>query len=335
MRLRFVLLNVVTSSSLFVIAIALSASAQSFAAGQASDVPAWLRAQVGEGEGKIADVVLRRAGALYQEKVREGAVKNPCYFAMDATRPNDLGNGKLGKRFYVICESNRTFRAISAGHGGGRALKGVADFANGRRCARNFSNALDSSLTAGGAYVTGETRTSFKGYYRVSATQDAVLIRSFVQFDGEGGTENAKLREIGGHAAEVLKNVCLRKDPHSSYANPEGYVPFGKLVDYAGGRSDGCTSWAPSDARQILTMVKDNPTTLYIYPDAADIDAVARAVAGGQSLLRAKLYWNVSCLKEIRSPRFWSKQTLEPILSQYRKDHPAPPLRPTPICKGR
>jgi hypothetical protein len=330
-RLRFALPNIVTSSSLFVIVIALSASGQSLP----SDVPAWLRAQVGEGEGKIAYVVLQRASALYQEKVRAGAVKNPCYFAMDATRPNDLGNGKLGKRFYVICESDRTFRAIAAGHGGGRDLKGIADFANGRRCARNFSNALDSSLTAGGAYVTGETRTSFKGYYRVSAAQDAVLMRSFVQFNGEGDTENAKQREIGGHAAELLKNVCLRKNPHSSFANPDGYVPFGKLVDYAGGRSDGCTSWSPSDARQILTMVKDNPTTLYIYPDAADIDAVARAVAGGQSLLRAKLYWNVSCLKEIRSPRFWPKQTLEPILSQYRKDHPAPPLRPTPMCKGR
>jgi hypothetical protein len=74
-------------------------------------------------------VVLQRARALYLEKVRESAVKNPCYFAMDATRLNDLGDGKLGRRFYVICESDRSFRAISAGHGGGRKLKGVADFA--------------------------------------------------------------------------------------------------------------------------------------------------------------------------------------------------------------
>ena len=47
---------------------------------------------------------------------------------------------------------------------------------------------MDSKLTASGAYVTGETKTSFKGYYRVSAKQDAVLLRSFVQFDGEGET---------------------------------------------------------------------------------------------------------------------------------------------------
>ncbi len=72
--------------------------------------------------------VLQRARALYQQKVSEGMVKNPCYFAMDATRPNDWSDGSLGHRFYVICEAERSFRAISAGHGGGRDLKGVGGF---------------------------------------------------------------------------------------------------------------------------------------------------------------------------------------------------------------
>jgi hypothetical protein len=102
-----------------------------------------------------------RARALYLQKVSEGAVKNPCYFAMDATRPSYLSDGELGRRFYVICEVDRSFRATSVGHGGGRNLKGIADFANGRRCAKNFSNAMDSELTVGGAYVTGETKASF------------------------------------------------------------------------------------------------------------------------------------------------------------------------------
>jgi hypothetical protein len=254
---------------------------------------------------------------------------------MDATRPNDLGDGKLGRRFYVICESDRSFRAISAGHGGGRNLKGITDFANGRRCAKNFGNAMDSRLTAGGAYVTGETKTSFKGYYRVSAKQDSTLLRSFVQFDGEGETANARQRAIGGHPAELLSNVCLRKDLHSPYADGEGYVPFGKLVVYAGGRSDGCTSWSPSDAGQIIPMMKDKPTTLYIYPESHDIDAVTHAVKASQSMSRAGLYWNASCLKEIGSPKFWPKETLEPVLAQYEREHPAPPQRPTPICTGR
>ncbi|MCP1845606.1 hypothetical protein ACVIHI_008925 [Bradyrhizobium sp. USDA 4524] len=334
MRSRSVLL-IINIFSLVIIVIALLASPRSFAAQQSSDIPAWLRGHVGEGEGQIAQLVLQRARALYQQKVSQGAVKNPCYFAMDATRPNDLGDGKLGRRFYVVCESERSFRAISAGHGGGRDLKGVADFANGRRCAKNFGNAMDSNLTAGGAYVTGETKTSFKGYYRVSAKQDAVLIRSFVQFDGEGETANARQREIGGHPAELLRNVCLRKDPRSPYANHEGYVPFGTLEDYAGGRSNGCTSWSPSDAGQIIAMVKDNPTTLYIYPESADIEVVARAVAAGRSLSGVGLYWNASCLNEIRAPKFWRKESLEPILAQYKKDHPAPAQLPTPICKGR
>ncbi|MCC8935414.1 hypothetical protein H8A99_02620, partial [Bradyrhizobium sp. Arg68] len=190
--------SVLLICSLCTIGIASLASPQSFAAQQSSGVPGWLRAHVGEGEGQIAEVVLQRARALYQQKLSQGAVKNPCYFAMDATRSNDLGEGNLGRRFFVICESDRSFRAISAGHGGGRDLKAIVDFANGRRCAKNFGNAMDSTLTTGGAYVTGETKTSFKGYYHLSAKQDAVLIRSFVQFDGEGETANARQREIGG-----------------------------------------------------------------------------------------------------------------------------------------
>jgi hypothetical protein len=328
LQLRSLHLNIVNIVSLISI-VALSGSPQSFAVEQPSDIPAWLRAHVGEGEGQIAQVVLQRARALYLEKVSEGAVKNPCYFAMDATRP-----GELGRRFYVICESDRSFRAISAGHGSGRDLKGIADFANGIRCAKNFSNAMDSKLTTGGAYVTGETSTFFKGYYRVSAGKDAALIRSFVQFDGEGDAANARPRAIGGHPAVLLRGVCLRKDPESSYANHDGYVPFGTLVNYTGGRSNGCTSWSPSDAGQIIPMLKDKPTTLYIYPESHDIDAVAQAVKAGRPL-RAGLYWNASCLKEIGSPKFWPKETLEPILAQYKKDHPAPPPRPTPICKGQ
>jgi hypothetical protein len=311
------------------------ATSRAFAVAQPSDIPAWLRPNVGEGEGQIAPAVLLRARALYFQKLHAGVIRNPCYFAMDATRPHDLGDGKVGRRFYVICESSRSFRAFSAGHGGGRDLKGVVDFTNAKRCAKNFGNALDSFLTAGGAYVTGETITSFKGYYRASATQDAALIRSFVQFDGEGETANARQREIGGHPAELLRNICLRKDPYSPHADHDGYVPFGQLEKYADGRSDGCTSWSPSDAGQIIAMVKDNPTTLYIYPEAADIDAVTQAAKAGHSLSRARPYWNAACLQEIGFPKFWRRETLEPIIAQYNKDHPAPPQRPPPICKGQ
>ena len=195
--------------------LVLSMSPRSVAAEQSADVPVWLNAHVGEGDGQIALTVLQRARALYMRKVSEGVVRNPCYFAMDATRSADLGGGKLGRRFYVICEADQSFRAISSGHGSGRNLKGVADFSNGRQCAKNFGNAQDSNLTAGGAYITRETKTSFKGYYRVSGKQDAVFKRSFVQFDGEGETANARQRVIGGHPAQVLKGMCVRKKPAS------------------------------------------------------------------------------------------------------------------------
>lgn len=327
MQARSLLLFIVTLVGLVV---AVPGLLRSLAAEQPADIPAWLRAHVGDGEGQISQVVLQRARALYRQKLSDGAVKNSCYFAMDATRP-----AGFERRFYVICEADRTFRAVPAGHGNGRNLQGIANFANGIRCAKNFSNAMDSKLTTGGAYVTSEEIASFKGYYRGSGGKDAVLIRSFVQFDGEGDTANARPRAIGGHPAVLLRGVCLRKDPDSPYANDKGYVPFGTLVNYAGGRSNGCTSWSVSDAGQIIPMVKDKPTALYIYPESADIAAIAQAVKAGRSPSRAGLYWNASCLKEIGTPKFWPKETLEPILVQYKKDHPSPPPQPLPLCKGQ
>jgi hypothetical protein len=301
--------------------VALTGASPSLAVGQPG-VPAWLEAHVGEGEGQIAPVVLERARALYHRK----GVRNPCYFAMDATRP-------MGRRFYIICEGQGSFRAISAGHGGGRDLARAADFANGRRCVKNFGNAMDSDLTAGGAYVTAETTASFKGYYR-AAGGDALFERAFLKFDGEGETANARERAIGGHPAVLLRGVCRRKDPSSLHADRDGYVPFGKLVNYEAGRSDGCTSWSPSDAAAIMAMVRNDPTTLYIYPESRDIDAVARAVQAGQSPSRAELYWNAACLKDIGAPRFWPRESLEPIIARWREAHPAPPPEPPPICRA-
>ena len=290
-----------------------------FTAARAAAVPAWLEPHVGDGDGQIAPVVLERARALYLRK----GVRNPCYFAFDATRPHDEGGGRLGRRFYVICESQQSFRAIPAGHGSGRDLDGAADFSNGRRCVKNFGNAMDSNLTTGGSYVTADTVSSFKGYYRASGG-DAALVRTFLKFDGEGDTADARERAIGGHAALVLKGLCRRKAPGDPRADSEGFVRFGQLVAYEAGRSDGCTSWTPSDAQGILAMTQNDPTTLYIYPESRDIEAVA---AGRGA------YWNSACLKEIGAPRFWSRAALEPILARYAEAHPRPPPQPLPVCR--
>src|SRR5262249_47431882 len=96
----------------------------------------------------------------------------------------------------------------------------------------------------------------------------------------------------------------------------------GALVDYSTGRSNGCTSWFPSDAELILALVKDKPTTLYIYPESTDIVAVARAMKAGRSPSRAGLYWNSSCLREISSPNFWPRESSRPGLRQIGKRPP-------------
>ena len=159
-------------------------------------------------------------------------------------------------------------------------------------------------------------------------------MRTFLLFDGEGDTANARERAIGGHPAVYLSWRCRYKNSKSRYADKKGYVPYGKLVNYTGGRSNGCTTWSPSDSRKILAIVKDNPTTLYIYPESGDINAVAKAVKRKKSLSRVGLYWNTSCLRTIRSPKFWPKETLQPIIDKWRKSLPKRRFRELPICKG-
>ncbi|MCP4821326.1 MAG: hypothetical protein GY883_19250, partial [Shimia sp.] len=256
----------------------------------------------------IAPVVLERARSHYLQKLQDGAVKNPCFFAMDATRPSTASNGAALPRFYVICENSRTFQALSSGYGNGRKLA-RANFSNGRQCARNFSNAEGSKLTAGGAYITAESRTSFKGYYQKGSREKAFL-RTFLLFDGEGETDNARQRAIGGHRAMFMRWQCRMEKPQSKHADADGFVPFGKLVDYTSGRSNGCTTWSEPATRKILKIAEGDPTTLYIYPASQDINAVAKAVQKGTSLTRAGLYWNDACLKAISTPKFWPKRTL-------------------------
>jgi hypothetical protein len=298
---------------------------------QTQGIPAWLKPHVGTGEGQIAPVVLERARALYARKLGEGAVRNPCYFAKDATRPSTSPDGAPGRRFYIICEGAKSFRAVSSGYGNGRSLP-RANFSNGRECARNFSNAEGSNLTMGGAYVTAETRTAFKGYYNHGG-QTRPFHRTFLLFDGEDETVNARERVIGGHQAMYLKWQCRFKNRGSANADEEGYVPFGTLVNYTGGRSNGCTTWSERSSQEILSLVEGNPTSLYIYPESQDIDAVAKAVRAGRSPAQAGLYWNSACLADIGAPKFWAKRNLQPLINEWRQSLPKQPPLVLPICK--
>ncbi|MEM7733922.1 MAG: hypothetical protein AAF280_14235 [Pseudomonadota bacterium] len=297
---------------------------------QTEDIPAWLQKHVGTGEGQIAEVVLTRARALYREKVAAGEVSNACYFAMDVTRPSAARNGAPNDRFYVICEAMKSFRAVYSGYGNGRKLA-AADFSNGRQCAKNFSNAEGSKLTMGGAYVTAEHRTSFKGYFTEGGTKKPFL-RTFLLFDGEGETENAREREIGGHVAMFLRWQCRYKDEDSPHADDEGYVPYGSLVNYTGGRSNGCTTWSIPETQGILDLTESNPTSLYIYPESKDIEAVNAALSNGQTPAQAGTYWNARCLQEIGKPKFWPKSDLQPVINAWRDSLPTPAPYVLPIC---
>ena len=296
-----------------------------------AEIPDWLSAHVGTGEGQIAPVVLERARAHYQAQVREAGIRNSCYLAMDATRPSTGSDGAPGQRFYVICEDERSFRAVSSGYGNGRNLP-AADFSNSRECARNFSNAEGSNLTMGGAYLTAETRTSFKGYH----TEDGERVafnRSFLLFDGLGETDTAREREIGGHMARVPRWQCRFENPESPHADAEGFVPYGTMIDYTGGRSNGCTTWSEDVSHEIIAMVEAEPTTLYIYPESRDIDAVAEAVREERSPEDAGLYWNATCLSEIGAPRFWPRAELQPVIDAWRASLPESPPLVLPICE--
>ena len=63
------------------------------------------------------------------------------------------------------------------------------------------------------------------------------------------------------------------------------------------------------------------------------IDAVAKAVKNREALSRAGLYWNARCLKAIGAPKFWPKETLQPIIDAWRASLPKGPPRKLPICK--
>ena len=73
-------------------------------------------------------------------------------------------------------------------------------------------------------------------------------------------------------------------------------------------------------------MMKDKPTTLYIYPESTDIDG-DRASGEGRPVAVARRPLLERLVPESRSasPKFWPKETLEPILVKYKEAHPQPP----------
>jgi hypothetical protein len=105
------------------------------------------------------------------------------------------------------------------------------------------------------------------------------------------------------------------------------------LINYDGGRSNGCTTWSEEVAEDIIALVEGDPTTLYIYPESGDITAVADAVTDRRNLSDEGLYWNATCLEQIETPRFWSRETLRPIIDEWRESLPDQAPLELPICR--
>ena len=164
------------------------------------------------------------------------------------------------------------------------------------------------------------------------------------------GDRTRKLRGFGGgffgYFNRNKKSLALDADA------PEGRAVLIKLLQSADVMIE---NFAPGSMSKrglgAVHLEKINPRLVYCalkgflpgpYEKRPALDEVVQMMGGLAYMtgptgrpLRAGLYWNASCLKEIGSPKFWPKETLEPILAQYKKDHPAPPPRPTPICKGQ
>jgi hypothetical protein len=73
-----VLQSMVKIVSRLILVIALASSSRSFAVEQPSDIPAWLRPNVGEGEGQIAQVVCKGRARFISKKCARAWLEIPA-----------------------------------------------------------------------------------------------------------------------------------------------------------------------------------------------------------------------------------------------------------------
>jgi hypothetical protein len=293
-----------------------------------SALPGWLQAHIGD---RPNQVVFKRARASYLRLKKEGTVTNPCYIAMDATKRHDMGGEEMppGDRAYLICEDTHTFMPFSAGHGAGTA---VLHAQNSKGCAKHFGNAYGSNMTTGGTYWTGTINRSIKGKLRNGEGTFSVYSRSFLRFEGEGLTGNAKKRDLGLHAAVALTDGCYQHEPSNPIADEDGDVFMAEdMRQYVAGRSNGCLSVTEDVSDIIMPIAEKGAMAIYVYPEASDIQALAEAVRAGKKPEESGVYWSKECLNEIKSPVFWDRETYE---EKIKREKPVKVPEPKKMCPG-
>ena len=109
-------------------------------------------------------------------------------------------------------------------------------------------------------------------------------------------------RSSGGPAG-----MCRRRDPSIAHADPDGYVPFGKLVITRPGTATASPAGRCERHGHHGDGEGRSDHALHL-PESRDIDTVARAVQAGEAPSRAGLYLDSACLRAIGVPRFWRRK---------------------------
>lgn len=160
-------------------------------------------------------------------------------------------------------------------------------------------------MTMGGGYLTGTVNNPHRGVM-VDAKGQSLgdYYRKFIPYEGQDEeNKNSMERDIGGHASNQMNQTCFRHMPGDPRATNE-HVLHGMVVDFTNGRSNGCNNWSASTAEFIARMVQNEPTSLYMYPQRADIEKLQKALLEKKSPAQDGVHWNGECLKEIGYPVF-------------------------------
>lgn len=293
--------------------------------GISAQAPSWLNVHVGLGKDQIAPVVLERARKSHMDSKS----KNPCYIAMDATIAHATsseqtdGMGATNNRAYLICEEQKIFFPFSSGHGSGAKIEGLK-LGNPRECARNFGNAMGSSLTAGGRFMTGKAHNFYKGEVGVHDGEHKSFCRWFMDFEGVGENSNARDRDLGLHPAVLGKKGCYKVEnlPGKDEFGQRYY--FNQWNYYYDGRSNGCISTTDDVSHTIMGIADNKPMSIYIYPEKKDIESLKSP--------DSQTYWSKECLDKIKSENVMPKYFDRSFESQIKvaKEKAAKEKSPSP-----
>ena len=110
----------------------------------------------------------------------------------------------------------------------------------GSRCARNFGDAMDAELTIEQGLMCGVGKPLSKAIFHVSAREPPDFSTHSCGFTtAKAEPRDARRRAMTASRRGVGWTMCV-KDPDGPYADHDGYVPVGKVVDYAAATATSC-----------------------------------------------------------------------------------------------